>query len=81
MERTRPTSAGIIDPTLIKPHLLYSTVQAAKLLNVSVNSVRYMVWSGRLKGRKVGRRTYITGKELLRFLGEPVVEPPSEGEE
>ena len=70
----------VIDPGRISPELLYNSEATAELLGMSVNSVRYLAWSGKLKPTRIGRKLFFRGDELLRYLGIEE-EPPSEGEE
>jgi predicted site-specific integrase-resolvase len=59
-----------VDPTRIKPELVYSVYEASQILEVGEQSIRQYLNDGTLKGRKSrNKRWRIPGNELLRFLG------------
>ena len=46
----------------------YSKKQAAAETSLSVRTLEYLIQSGQLKARKIGRRVVISGRELTRLL-------------
>ena len=52
----------------ISPHTAYSTDQAARLLRISVRTLRRLSRNGQLKPARLGGRIVYQGQELERFL-------------
>ena len=50
----------------------YTTLEAAKLLKVTPETIRAYIRSGKLEARRIGRSNLISHKQILRFLGEPI---------
>ncbi|WP_068549222.1 helix-turn-helix domain-containing protein [Thermosulfidibacter takaii] len=48
---------------------LYECKEVAKIMGKSPSYVRHLCWTGKLPTKKIGRRRYILGADLLRFLG------------
>ena len=48
----------------------YDTVEASKLLNVSLNTMRNYIHAGQIKATKFSRVWKIEGSELERFVNE-----------
>ena len=48
---------------------LYTVDEVSKLACAPRSTVQFWLYSGQLKGSKVGRRRLISETELLRFLG------------
>jgi len=59
----------ILDTAAIDASKLYNSAAAAELLGVSAATIRYLAWSGKLKGVKIGRRLYFRGQSLLDYIG------------
>lgn len=47
---------------------LYSVDELAKLLKININTVRIFCRKGKLKGKKIGTRWYVEGKNIKKFL-------------
>ena len=60
---------GEMDKQPIHPYVIYTTKQAAELMQVHTITIQRYIKSGKLKGFKFGRRYRISGSELLIFLG------------
>ncbi len=63
-----PVAAASGDTTQPRHKLAYTKEEAAHLLSISVRSVDYLIGSGDLKVRRVGRRVLIPRQSLLQFL-------------
>jgi len=64
----------------VDPTGLYDVDELAVILNVTPDAIRRQIRRGVLPGRKVGRKLYVVGAELLRAAGwRPLGELP-EGE-
>ena len=50
---------------------LYDVDELAKLLDIRARSIRAMLADGRLKGRKMARRWYVTDESLREYFREP----------
>jgi excisionase family DNA binding protein len=50
-----------------EPRLLYSKKSAAKVLDLSVRSVEYLLATGALESRRVGRKVLIPKASLVKF--------------
>jgi excisionase family DNA binding protein len=50
--------------------LAYSVREAAKICGMSKSTMYRLAESGRLRFKRVGKRTLVTREELLRFLDE-----------
>jgi excisionase family DNA binding protein len=61
-----PSSSDLI-PT-VPPRLLYPKAEAAILLGISERSIDYLISSGRLKTKRIGKRNLIPADELRRFV-------------
>jgi len=48
----------------------YTTLEAAKLLKVTPETIRSYIKSGKLKAQRIGRSNLISQNQILRFLGE-----------
>jgi len=57
----------------IKPHGVYTTGEAEKILKVSNSTMKRLIKRGVLKANKVGKQYRILGLELLRLVS-PTVE-------
>ncbi len=57
----------------IKPHGVYTTGEAEKILKVSNSTMKRLIKRGALKANKVGKQYRILGLELLRLVS-PTVE-------
>ncbi|MEK7067736.1 MAG: helix-turn-helix domain-containing protein [Patescibacteria group bacterium] len=49
----------------IKPHAVYTTVEAQKLLKISNSTIKRLLKRGLIKANKVGGQYRILGKEIL----------------
>lgn len=58
----------------IKPHAVYTTSEAEKILKISNSTMKRMLKSGLLKANKVGKQYRILGLELLRLVSPKVEE-------
>lgn len=58
--------------------LLISTKEVAELLNVSEKTVYNLTRSGKLKCRKIERRTLYLREDIYKFIEECAVEIPAE---
>ncbi len=56
----------------IKPHAVYTTSEAEKILKVSNSTMKRMLKSGLLKANKVGKQYRILGLEILRLVSPKV---------
>lgn len=61
----------------IEPNRIYSRLEVAEVLNVSLSTVKRLIGSGQIRASKaVGmRRLFITGRSILEFLEETVIDP------
>lgn len=57
--------------TKIEENGLYDVEGLAKLLNITEKTVRKMVLEGEIKGRKLGRKWYVTGSALKAHFEKP----------
>lgn len=57
----------------------YSVEELAKMLNLHERTVRVMLRDGRLKGKKLGHKWYVTEETLKLFFNEPDI--PEEEDE
>lgn len=55
--------------TIIEGIKLYTVLEVAKILNVTHQTVRSYIKSGRLKGVRIGRPIMVTEKSIHDFLG------------
>lgn len=58
----------------IKPHAVYTTNEAEKILKVSNSTMKRLLKSGLLKANKVGKQYRILGLEILRLVSPKVEE-------
>jgi len=58
----------------IKPHAVYTTSEAEKILKVSNSTIKRLLKSGLLKANKVGKQYRILGLEILRLVSPKVEE-------
>ena len=49
----------------------YTTVEAAKLLNLNPQTVQIFIRERKIYAKRVGRKYIIPGRSLLQFLGMP----------
>jgi excisionase family DNA binding protein len=58
----------------IVPTRVYSRVEVAEILNVSLSTIKRMLASGQLRASQPEglRRVFITGQAILDMLGSPV---------
>lgn len=57
----------------IEPYAIYTSEEAAKLLDVHQQTIQRYIKSGKIKATKIGNKWYrISGVELLRFCGVKV---------
>jgi excisionase family DNA binding protein len=61
-----PNSIEII-PT-VPPRLLYPKAEAAILLGISERSIDYLISTGRLATKRIGKRNLVPADELRRFV-------------
>lgn len=54
--------------TILAGYKMYSVDELASLLKITTVSVRNFIRQGRMKGRRVGRRYFVTEDELKQFL-------------
>lgn len=57
----------------------YPVAELAKMLNLHERTVRVMLRDGRLKGKKLGHKWYVTEETLKLFFNEPDI--PEEEDE
>jgi len=57
-------------PRQISPGKLYSVDETARILEVCSGTVRKHLRETTIKGKKIGRRWFIKGAEIRRFIGE-----------
>lgn len=58
----------------IKPHAVYTTGEAEKILKVSNSTMKRLLKNGLLKANKVGKQYRILGLEILRLVSPKVEE-------
>ncbi|MBI4819886.1 MAG: helix-turn-helix domain-containing protein [Deltaproteobacteria bacterium] len=58
----------LVFPNSVKPHRIYTAVEVARHLGVSVAEVERLIASGELKAKRVGGRTLVLGTSLMSFL-------------
>jgi Helix-turn-helix domain len=51
-----------------RPRLLYPKEEAGFLLGISERSIDYLISSGRLKTKRIGKRNLVPADELRRFI-------------
>ncbi|NJL93559.1 MAG: helix-turn-helix domain-containing protein [Anaerolineae bacterium] len=63
----------------IEPLRVYSRLEAAEVLNISLSTVRRLIASGQLRASQPNgmRRVFITGQAMLDFLEATQVDPAS----
>lgn len=59
-----------IAPKEINPGKLYSVEETARILDVCSGTVRKHLRDKKMKGKKIGWRWMIKGREIRRFIGE-----------
>ena len=64
----------------IRPPLI-AVSEAAKILNVSIHTIRAWISQRRLPFVKLGRRTLFCGDDLARFINANKVQPKPESKE
>jgi excisionase family DNA binding protein len=65
----------------VNDQLLYSRKDAAGLLSISVRTLNSLVAGGRIKAKRIGRRTLISRHELDRFVKSADVDVVDPGRE
>ncbi len=63
-------------PIKISDMELYDVDELAELLHIQERTVRKLLAEGKLKGRKLARKWYVTEEELQRYFSMP--EPQQE---
>ncbi len=53
--------------------VLYDVEELAKLFGMSEKSIRLLLKEGKLQGRKMARKWYVTETELKAYFGKPEV--------
>jgi len=56
--------------------ILYDVEELSKVLDIQERTIRTMLKEGKLKGRKMARKWYVTEEELQRYFSVP--EPQQE---
>jgi excisionase family DNA binding protein len=56
----------------IKPHAVYTTDEAEKILKISNSTIKRLLKTGLIRANKIGRQYRIVGKELLRLVSPEV---------
>lgn len=49
---------------------IYSTEDLAKLFDISYDNMRFLIRKGHIKGVKIGKNWFVTGKSLLKLFEE-----------
>lgn len=57
-------------PKEISPGKLYSVDETARILEVCSETVRKHLRERKIRGKKIGRRWLIKGKDIRKFIGE-----------
>lgn len=57
-----------VSPKQIDETKLYSVTEVSEILNVTEQTVRKHLRDLLLKGKKIGKRWYIEGKEIKKFI-------------
>ena len=57
-------------PTEIAGTTLYSTEELAEIFKVTPKTLRAYITGGKLKGRKIGGKWFVTQEALKEFFGE-----------
>ena len=65
-------------PIRLEGMTLYTVKDIEELLGIGNSTVRRYIAEGRLKGRKMARRSYIPAQSLLDYFRSVDLEPPSE---
>lgn len=55
-------------PKIVLDVKLYSTVEVAELLGITPQTARTYVTEGKIKGKKIGGKYYVSEEKLLAFL-------------
>lgn len=53
----------------VNKDVLYSIKEASDVLEVPIGTVKWWLYTKKLPKRKIGRRVYISGFDILRFYG------------
>lgn len=57
-----------VSPKQIDETKLYNVMEVSEILNVTEQTVRKHLRYSLLKGKKIGKRWYIEGKEIKKFI-------------
>lgn len=60
---------------------LYDVEELARLLNVQEKTIRSYLREGRLKGRKMARKWYVTEASLQEYFSQPEPDPGEDEDE
>ncbi len=62
---------------VIEPNRIYSRLEAAEVLNISLSTVKRLIASGQLRASQppTMRRVFITGQAMLEFLQATELRP------
>lgn len=62
---------------IIEPNRVYSRLEAAEVMNVSLSTVKRLIASGQLRASQPAgmRRVFITGQAILDLINENVIDP------
>jgi hypothetical protein len=63
----RKARRSALRPAVIDPNQNYYIEESAVAIGISRNHVFRKLRAGEIKGRKIGRRTVISGREIIRF--------------
>lgn len=58
---------------------LYTVEELGEILDIQPKTIRALLKEGRLRGRKMARRWYVTDRALKEYFGQP--EPQGQDEE
>jgi len=55
--------------------ILYDVEELSRVLDIQERTIREMLKEGKLKGRKLARKWYVTEEELQRYFSVPEPQP------
>lgn len=55
--------------------ILYDVEELSRVLDIQERTIRTMLKEGKLKGRKLARKWYVTEEELQRYFSVPEPQP------
>ena len=70
LQKARGDPQGSVEPIIIDGLILYDIKQASKLLQLCTKTMRLLLKTGKIKGKKIGKKWLVSADAIKEYFNE-----------